>query len=342
MDYKQYNTNDFLKDEFFVQWVKLKKPEASHFWQTWLAANPPNKDQALAAMQIIRSVMYKHNPTPTEQTYRDVLEGIYQHESNRYALLEAPRPWYWSTLKIAASIAFLLISGLVFFLLYQHNLIKETPQKVVKYTKQSPLGVKTTFMLNDGSKIMLNSGSRLTYDNNFGEGDRRVTLEGEAFFEVTEDSLSPFIVQTPHLNARVLGTSFNVSAYADEKKVQVAVYTGKVAVSHRLAPIEHNVSKNQLITFQNNDFHPKLEVLDYNTVIGWKEGIIVFNESTFEEVSAKLSRWFDVKFVMKQPKRINGRFTGEFDNKTLEDIMRGLSFASGFQYEIDGKEVIIR
>ena len=208
--------------------------------------------------------------------------------------------------------------------------------------KESPLGAKTTFMLDDGSKIVLNGGSKLTYDESFGVDARQVYLEGEAFFEVTKDSYHPFIVHTGKIQTKALGTSFNVNAYPDESTIKIALVSGKIAITDQNGTFEKKLLPDEMASLNRTGRELKISSFDTEDVIGWKDGLIVFNSASFDEVTSVLSRWFNVQFKFIDNKKIKGNFTGKFDNKTLHEILDGLSFATQFDFEIKGKEVIIK
>lgn len=156
----------------------------------------------------------------------------------------------------------------------------------------TPNGGQYQLTLADGTKVWLNASSKLTYPNIFGGEKRKVELEGEAYFEVAEDSEKPFVVDTGSERVEVLGTQFNVSAYKDELISSVSLLEGSVKVI-----LPNNFEKIILPGQQSLTQGNKMEVRQVNTdeVIAWKNGEFMFNNENLESVMRKLSRWYDLE-----------------------------------------------
>lgn len=242
-------------------------------------------------------------------------------------------------IKIAAV---LLVFFLAVFFVLQGN--QEEPVEVVmapvEIVKSNPRGVKTIIKLPDGSKAQLNSESKIWYNETFSDSIREVSLEGEAFFEIIEEADRPFIVKAGDISTYVLGTSFNVRAFPDEN-VQVSLSSGKVIVSQN----EQNQNKKfelspgQFIHF--NEDQIKQGTFDKDRILGWRDGIIIFDESNFNTIIKKLERWYGVEFVYAGEKP-NWRFNGKFVNESLDNILEILSHSQKFNYAIDDKKVKLK
>lgn len=194
-------------------------------------------------------------------------------------------------------------------------------EKVVYNTIQTSKGMEYPLRLADGTKIYINSESRLRFPVSFRARERVVELEGEAFFEVAKDPSHPFIVKSGNLEVRVLGTQFNLKSYSDDKLIVTTLVEGSLMVnSHKLSPGEQlNYSKNT----------GKIEVKKVSTDIytAWRNGKFVFRNERLEDIMKNLARWynFEYRFLDEQAKDLC--FGASFDrydtmNPILEMLFR--------------------
>ncbi len=240
------------------------------------------------------------------------------------------------------SIATILILFLIswkFNVFTQNNDIKKTSFHFVEVITGK--GDHRSISLPDGSFITLNSKSKLTYPSVFNDSIREVTLSGEAFFDIKKNVKKPFIVKTDSLKIKVLGTSFNVKSYPKDNLIQTTLVTGKVKIldntnnSSLLSPSEQSI-------FDKSKNNSSINIVDTNDIIAWKTGKMIFNQTRLDQVLRDLSRMYDVDFVIKSKKLLNYRYTGEFDNLSLEDALTFLSLSSSISYKyIDSKIVTI-
>ncbi len=204
--------------------------------------------------------------------------------------------------------------------------------------KSNPKGQKSTVILSDGSKVILNSESSISYPKHFGS-TRQVTLSGEAFFEVTPDSERPFTVLTGNMSTTALGTSFNVRHFPEEENSYVSLATGKVLVKVQegsneiqdiLVPGEQVISKKDQVSLQKINYN-------YKEVFLWKEKVIYFNHASWATIAKTLERWYGVKISSNEPYRAVD-YTGQFDNHSLELVLKSLSYSLGFNYDKDSSK----
>ena len=209
--------------------------------------------------------------------------------------------------------------------------------------KETPRGQKSTIYLSDGSEVILNSGSWIKFLKRFSDSERLVILNGEAFFNVSRDTLRPFKVRSGNVTARALGTSFNVNAYKPDENVDVSLLTGQVMVSLNdetdkqmvLNPGEKAVYTSELDTFRKTDF-------DYAATIGWKDRLLVFRDADQENVFNKLAMWYGVEFVFENLSGKAWNYNAEFKNLDLDNVLGSISFAMDFQYKIQNDIVQIK
>ena len=238
--------------------------------------------------------------------------------------------WKWAA-------AIVLPICIAFFTYY---LIDSSQTVGAPFIVKADKGDKATIELPDGTNVVLNSASQLSYLNNFGENVRRVQLNGEAYFKVAHDEKHAFIVQVGDLEVKVLGTSFNVSAYEDAKDVTVVLLEGKVGVyaqkmSHIMKPgdkIEYNKATHKITATQ---VHPS----DY---IEWTKGNIYFEKESLENIMKTLSRIYDVEIRFDSNKLPNEYFTGTIPGGGIQNALNILMLTSPFYYEMDGSVIVLK
>lgn len=239
-------------------------------------------------------------------------------------------PWKWAA-------AIVLPICIAFFTYY---LVDSSQTVGAPFIVKADKGDKATIELPDGTNVVLNSASQLNYLNNFGENVRRVQLNGEAYFKVAHDEKHAFIVQVGDLEVKVLGTSFNVSAYEDAKDVTVVLLEGKVGVyaqkmSHIMKPgdkIEYNKATHKITATR---VHPS----DY---IEWTKGNIYFEKESLENIMKTLSRIYDVEIRFDSNKLPNEYFTGTIPGGGIQNALNILMLTSPFYYEMDGSVIVLK
>ena len=330
---------EFLENEKFIRWVVNPNPESDHFWKNWIASHPERKEDIRIARSFLHSVEYKNQHKLDDLKYKSGLYKLIElHDSQLEESNSNGR--YWSTIGVAASIVLAVLIG---FIYYQPT---ETVTEVViptEVVKQTAFGQKQIIRLPDGSTVHLNAGSKLTYMEPFQENKRKVTLTGEAFFEVARDELRPFVIHSGVVSTKVLGTSFNVRAYPDEQQIVVSVETGKVGVN--LSEKDQNIEINptEQATYLDGQASFSVSTFDRQEVIGWKEGVIQFKDMPLNKVITKLERVYGVEFHINNPDlKLEEKYSGVYKNAPLDRILKGVSFAVGFDYELDDKIVTIK
>jgi ferric-dicitrate binding protein FerR (iron transport regulator) len=243
-------------------------------------------------------------------------------------------------LKIAAVILFFLSVAWGLNFDKKDTLITHTNSMI---TKLNPRGQKSRIYLKDGTWVWLNSSSKIQYQEVFtGHEQRELSLDGEAYFEVARDSLKPFKVHAGVVDIEVLGTTFNVKS--DESAVSIALKEGSVKVTWE---DDYNIVHEQFlqqgdfISIDNTNYKFEFHQYDPREVMGWKDGILVFNEATFEEVKNSLQSWYDIDIHVQGSAKPDWYYSGVFDNYVLENVLHAIGFAENFDYEIDGDSVNI-
>lgn len=342
MKYEEYEFMDFVQDGYFVRWVKHPDEQADKFWRMWLEQHPEKREEVMHARNIIVDMGYQYDPELKGDDYVEMFENILK-KGRQQPLRKHRHPFVFRwPMKIAASLA---IAVTAFFILVQHNKVKEDPVPVTAFnTKQNPVGQKLVTWLEDGTKIHLNSGSGIKYPASFPDSLRIVYLEGEAYFEVSRDVVRPFVVVTNDVRTTVLGTSFNVKAYPGEGETNVAVSEGKVQVRHespRTGMSEHTITRHEMISYDNVTKQAIKQDFDPDVVLAWTKGIIHFKDANIKEIIHTLERWYGVTFTIHRTLDMEKDFSFRYEKKSLEEILQGLGFAFGFEFEIQDKTVTI-
>jgi len=202
-----------------------------------------------------------------------------------------------------------------------------------------PRGGQYQVILPDGSKVLLNAASSLTYPTAFGGNTRTVVLRGEAYFEISQNKQKPFIVHANGTAVKVLGTHFEISAYQDDDAVTTTLLEGSVnmqkgATSTRLKPGEQGIAVHSRNTIN-------VQKANTEQVMAWTRGQFVFNDVSIKEVMKIASRWYDVDVEYHgnvQYKKFGGT-TSKYKNIT--ELLDNMSAAGGIHYKIDGRRVIL-
>lgn len=240
----------------------------------------------------------------------------------------------------AAAAVVLFVIGLSNYVAYQEGYKKRNCQLV---TLENPLGIRSSVVLPDGSKVTLNAGSVLTYPTAFVSAERKVTIEGEAYFEITRDTKHPFLVQAENLQVKVLGTVFNVKAYKEEDCIEVTLVEGAVAVGLERESQYIQLNPRQLARFNKTDRTFCKQQVNLNNYTAWKDGRFYFDRLTFRNIATQLERNFNVDIHIDSEKLKSTVFSGDFiRGENLEQILRIMTADKRIHYKIEGDQVYIR
>jgi len=224
----------------------------------------------------------------------------------------------------------------------------------------SPLGRKTSFKLADGSKIILNGGSKLTVAKGFNIDSRDVQLDGEGYFVVVHNSKKPFILHTKQIDIQDIGTEFNIKAYSADKTTETSLIKGAIEITVNdkikskvlLAPNEKFVIDNsEKAVIAKGENLPKKSFTVSPLVISavsnsvaetdWAQNKLTFDDLPFEDIAAQMERWYGVKLVInnQQLKRI--KFTATFGKENITQVLDALKLTANFNYRKEDDEIII-
>jgi ferric-dicitrate binding protein FerR (iron transport regulator) len=232
-------------------------------------------------------------------------------------------------LRIAAVLVVALVISNIFFLSKpdQNNLVAQLQ------TITTPMGAKSKIVLPDSSIVWLNSGSTLSYPQQFGE-NRPVTLVGEAYFEVSKNE-KPFVVSTQYGDVKVKGTSFNVKAFAEDNAFETTLEEGVVTFKVKNTENEVILQPGEQIEKTATGFNVKQVETKYFT--SWKDGKLLFNKEPFPDFIKKLERWYNVKIEYSDPELDKLWYTGTIEMETISEVMEMISKAAPVKYNFNNK-----
>ena len=216
-----------------------------------------------------------------------------------------------------------------------------------KYARPQPFtvvadpGHKTQIYLPDGTHVLLNSDSRLTYCSDFNVKNRKVKLEGEAFFDVSKKDDKKFTVETGTINVVVHGTAFNVSSYADDPLIKVALLRGEITLEDRGNPKRTvQMAPDQKVLVSKETAQWSVAGCDSQIESLWTQNMLKFDEATVGEVFRKLERWYGMDIHITNPDTAL-RYSFMLKSESLAEMLNLINRITPVQYTINGKEVTI-
>jgi ferric-dicitrate binding protein FerR (iron transport regulator) len=228
------------------------------------------------------------------------------------------------------------------------NLELSNSQMIKPNTLATPVGGQYQLTLSDGTKVWLNAASSIKFPANFSGKERRVSVTGETYFEVSKNVNMPFIVEINEAaEVKVLGTHFNIHAYNDENIMNVTLLEGSVQVSPAILDASEGSVRNSVILKPGqqseitSDGKMTVKYIDEFEAVAWKEGLFRFNDAGFDEIVPQLERWYNVKFIFEDTiphKRVTGYVSR---NVNISKVLEMLEYTTGLKFRIENNKVII-
>lgn len=204
-----------------------------------------------------------------------------------------------------------------------------------------PRGGEHLIVLSDGTKVYVNSDSRLEFPTKFIGKTREVRLYGEAYFQVTSSTEHPFIVKTENMDIRVTGTEFNVKAYKEDNLVQATLVRGKVSVATGTDKQEvRELVPSQQAELNTTDNNLSVRTVDVNSVIAWKSGQFIFRGNKLEDIMKTLSRWYDFEVVYQDKKVRDLIFAGKLNRlENIDSMLEIIESTDKVQVDIKNRTI---
>lgn len=343
-----------------ISWIKLLRyvrgessPEEQAEVEEWIASDAGHEDLILFVEKVLDTPAEPKEDWDVDSAWlrynirhgRDFDEGPEEEEhvsalkevQNRRLKASTGKKSHTLTWGLVAATAAMISLILLFTVPKEQKPVSEVQTQTLKEVV-SEYGQRTHLRLSDGTRVILNAGSKITTPETFSDSVRSVRLEGQAFFNVTTDSTRPFLVSTDRAMTEVLGTKFGIRAYSEDELVEVTVAEGKVAL--RSKQDAANLSGKEITRNQKGSLSPTgiarvTEVENIADYLGWTEGKLVFSNERFSGVKKTLERYYNISIevVSDNRKLKDRRFTGSFtDSQPLEEVLEAIALSLDMEY----------
>lgn len=279
------------------------------------------------------------NNTPDEINLSHLLDKVH-HMIRKNETLKKQKPlqkFKRIYMKAAAImlLPLLIAGGLIYMIMSNQNKIQ--PDQQVSCAIYAPMGARVSFNLPDGTKGMLNSGSRLIYNLPF-TTNRQIKLEGEAFLKVSHNENYPFEIQAGNSTVEVLGTTLNVSAYPVENYIEVVLQEGEINFTDKKENEKVMLLPSERLVYENGK--TTRSVVDPAKYNGWTEGKLIFRDDPMEEVARRIERWYNVEIELADPELLKYSFRATFKDDNLEDVIKFISMTSPIRFTITPRRLM--
>lgn len=346
--------------------ILLNNPDLHHqadlLVEMWQQSSRNNV--ASAEAEYVRHIMKHKDEFFVEETSVGT-----NHES--YLVEETPGYFNRKRLTVFSFVFLLLVAAGTLFIVTK----KEPTSAVASQTLSSVatrIGNRTKIVLPDGSQVWLNAGSNLDYNNlDFNKDIREVSLNGEAYFDVVKNAEKPFIIHTKKMDIKVVGTAFNVRSYSEEKFSEASLIHGSIEVTLKdrkdqkiilksyekisIANDEQNKDEAATKSTQKNVLKnnskpiPQIVVKELkpnptNNIIAeiaWTQNKLYFEDESLEDIGPMIKRWFGKEVNIQNESLKKVRYTGNFENETIEEVLTYLKLSRSFNFKVENEAVVI-
>jgi transmembrane sensor len=328
-----------MEDELIVRYLSGEaSDEEKKKLLAWTAQSPENEKQFLSAEKLFE-LSDRHYATRkphsldinVEQEWNHFVNSIEKKKETPVRAIVVAKPSFAGNwLRIAASVALILVSSaIVYFFVRDNDVHYQTTNNTL------------TVSLPDGSSVVLNEYSELSYSTSFGENNRQVKLKGQGFFNVEKDKQKPFIIDATQTKVEVVGTSFDVRAYEDTEAVEVVVQTGVVKFSAPVAKGEITIAAGQKGIYSKAKQHLDSFVNEDPNFNAWNTRTIVFAEDNLRTVIETLNKTYHANIIATGEISASCVVTVTFDHQTLEAVLNVLKTTLNLTYRINGNQIEI-
>lgn len=315
-------------DPSFVEYCLDRESENVTYWKTWIEENPQYEDLAIASKALVLQLQAMPSEDEVAMARRRLYQAIDEVKVNRKILF---RKWF------PYAAACVLLLGLSIFLFQQSPDMLQSPSPKVAVVKQYvPAGKYMNVQLTDGTKVRLGPTSTLDYPQQFAASERKVRLKGEAFFDVAHRKDQPFTIETGEFQVKVLGTSFNIHAFEEDKVAKIALFTGKVEIFN---------NSMRLIILPGQAFVYD-KVLDKYTVESFDQGqeretmngVLHFNHATYSDIGQQLARKYGISFQADADVDLD--FSGTIAHENLDQVLDKLTLTTSYRFFLESNTLI--
>ena len=209
-------------------------------------------------------------------------------------------------------------------------------------TMTTSIGENKTLTPSDGTQVTLNANTTISYPETFSGDSREVSLNGEAFFDVTHNPDRPFMVATGNgMKIQVLGTVFNVKSYPEDLNVETTLVSGKVKVMEEHKKKTVVLTPSQRATYVKDADKLIVDNVETKNLTAWREGKLIYDETPIRQVIGDLKRKYKVDISVESPGIMDYKYTGEFDNLDIEHILDLFEVSSPILYKMNNNQITL-
>ncbi|MCX6222336.1 MAG: FecR domain-containing protein [Bacteroidia bacterium] len=234
------------------------------------------------------------------------------------------------------------------------NILIDSEQKIAQTVNETkavyntvivPNGKRSQITLSEGTKVWLNSGSKLIYPAMFAENKREVYIDGEAVFDVTHMKDKPFVVSTKDFDIKVLGTVFNVNAYSDDQNSSTVLEEGKIELVYSasiLSKEKLDITPGTMAVYDRKQKTISQQKVNPQKYLSWREGYLTLNSEKLNDILKKLSRYYNIEMVITDERLKNQTFSGYLDLKNSpEEVLSVINETTSLSYTTDHEKIFI-
>lgn len=331
---KDFKSFSFLKNSSLENQELLNSPKLEellfHQWENY------QKIKDIAPVPDFKSIFSKIDEKTTSDHDANLEHTLSQNTTKIILNRNRNQPAYFSLKRyfsIAAILSGLILGGGYIAYLSGINILGRTQTMIFAAAK----GQRTVCSLPDGTKVWLNSDSKLEYPKKFAKNVRRVKLSGEAYFDVVKNPKQPFIVETSLVSIKVLGTKFNVKSYPFEKTIETILESGSVS----LEKIDANtnakpfiIKPQQKATYNIDRHNFKLELVNSELLTSWKDGKLIFDNELINEVIIKIERHYGLKVNVTNCRQ-EDRITLTVKDESIDEVLRLIQLTTPINFSIE-------
>lgn len=320
-----------IAETSFVNYCLQKDEHDVAYWTAWITDHPEYRTLCEDAKKMVLLLMDE----PSEREFEMERQRIrtYIGAIDRGAKGKAIY-WKWP---VAVAAAILLVIGFWQFMgpLY----VDPSSEDIVPawVNQQVPPKKTMSLTLEDGTKVTLAPASKFAYPKTFSDTLRTVRLDGSGFFDVQRQADRPFVIATSDLQIRVLGTSFSLTAFEEDEQLQLALFSGRVAVSGD--QVYKEIDPGTALTFDKTDGTLSVSSFNLDRTSPGRVDELRFENAPYKEVQRKLSRHYGVTF--RAAPDIDLHFSGKFKQESLENVLSGLTHTTGYRFSVKTDTVFV-
>lgn len=315
------------------------EPDALGELKAWIAESEENRAYFVQHREIWFSAVQE---SESKRYNQEKAFGAFRTRMEKQKAVEkVKRMPVWRKLsKYAAAV---LLLGFISYVSYWYgeSNLRDT---LAEIEVEAPAGSQTRLRLPDGTSVLLNSDSRITYSQDFGVSSREVVLQGEGYFEVAHNREMPFYVKTEDVQVRVLGTKFNFRDYPEDGEAVVSLIEGKVALKNEIRQeAELVLLPDEQMVLNKKEKVMKKERMNAQSVLQWAEGRLLFDETPLLEAIRILERSYGVEIEFAEDSLKELRVYGNFSRMTqsINDILNALSATGKVHYTLKGEKIFL-